>query len=401
MSERPPDIAGYRLSSRSMWILAILVFAVTRISNFPLSLDFRVDEVLYFNWALLIREGGFPVGDDQYQYPPAAGVLFLGIELLPGTFHRVFMFSVVLADAAIFILMLVRVGRFGDSWRGPWIWITAGALVGYFMFERFDVFPALLAVIALLVLSRPTISGGLMGLGAMIKLWPIFVLFAVRRDQLIRALAGVLVGVFGVIGIVALTLDNPLSFLSGQSGRGLQLEANVAFPLLIAAQLGLVKVQSVDRYGSTELDAPYAGGIAWLGIAIAVALLAMLVIQRLRGKLEMIPGSDVALAALLVFIAFNRVNSPQFFTWIAAVASVALLDRRSRMVVPVVLVFASMLPFAQYISHYYWALQVQTTEAVILQVIRSALMIAGAVLAWWFVVNGRAYRDVSSANTRI
>ena len=94
-------------------------------------------------------------------------------------------------------------------------------------------------------------------------------------------------------------------------------------------------------------------------------------------------------------------NSPQFFVWIAAVAAVALLDRRSRMVVPVVLVFASMLPFAQYISHYYWVLNVQTTEAVVLQVIRSALMVAGAVLAWWLVVNGRAYRDVSSANTRI
>lgn len=400
MAASSGGLGEYRLSTRSLWVLALIVFAVTRISNLPLSLDFRIDEVLYYEWALVIREGSFPVGDDQYQYPPGAGLLFLGIELFPGTFHRVFMLSVVLTDAAIFALLLFRVARHGDSWRGPWAWIACGALAGNLLYERFDVFTALLAVIALLVLSRPVASGSLMGIGAMLKVWPIFALFAVKRDQLPKALIGVFAGVFGVMVIAWLTADDALSFMSGQTNRGLQIEASLAAPLLIAGQLGLLPADSVDRFGSTELDAPYAGGIAWLGIAVAVVLLLVLVVQRLRGKLEMIPGTDVALTALLVFVAFNRVNSPQFFIWVGAVAAVALLDRRSRMAIPIVLAFASMLPFAQYIANYYWALQDQTPESVTLQVMRGLLAVSSAVLAWWFVVSGRPYRETSSPNVR-
>ena len=401
MTGKSVDIDAYRLSQPSIWALALIVFAVTRISNIPLSLDFRQDEVLYYNWALLIRDGSFPVGDSQYQYPPGAGLLFLGIELLPGTFHRAFMLSAVLADIAIFALLLLRVGRHADSWRGPWAWIAGGALVGHLLYERFDVFTALVAVIALLLLSRPVVSGALIGFGVMLKIWPIFVLFALRRDQLLKALAGVVAGLLVVMTIVLVTADDAFSFITGQSSRGLQIEANLAAPLLIAGQLGLLPVESVDRFGSTELEAAYAGGIAWFGIAIAVVLLFVLLVQRLRGNLEAIPGADVALAALLVFVAFNRVNSPQFFIWVAAAAAAALLDRRSRMVIPVVLAFASMLPFAQYITDYYWTLQTQTLESVTLQVTRSVLAVASAVLAWWFVVSGKPYRDKSSAKARI
>ena len=142
--------------------------------------------------------------------------------------------------------------------------------------------------------------------------------------------------------------------------------------------------------------------MAWIGIAIALALVGVVLVQRLRGRLESIPGPDVALAVVLVFVAFNRVNSAQFFIWIAGVAAVVLLDRRSRMVIPVTLAFLSMLPISQYLGPFYWALQAQTIEAVTLQVVRALLVLASAVLAWWFVVSRRAYRDASSeANERI
>ena len=395
MQSDHPRLSNYRMSTSSMWVLALLTFAVTRIGILPTVLDFRSDELLYRDWAVLIAGGTFPVGDDLYQYPPGAGLLFLGIEAAPGDFHRIFTLAVIAADVLIFALLLMRVQRQHDSWRGPWAWIVGGLLAGGLMYERFDIFPTLVAVVALLLLSRPFLSGLLTGVGTMVKLWPIFTLFALRRHELRAGIAGALVGIAGVFALAFVTASNPLAFLMGQAERGLQIEASPAVPILIAAQLGLIPAPSVDRYGSTELDSGLGGIAAWIGIVVAVALIGAVLVQRLRGRLEIIPGPDVVLAVVLVFVAFNRVNSSQFFIWIAGVAAVVLLDRRSRMVIPVALAFLSMLPITQYLGAFYWALQAQTSEAVTLQVIRGLLVLASAVLAWWFVVSGRLYRDDS------
>ena len=393
--------AEYGLSSRSFWFLTLLAFAVTRVGILPTVLDFRADELLYQEWAVLIGNGSFPVGDDLYQYPPAAGLLFLGLEVAPGDFHRTFTAAAIGADVLIFLLLSIRVARNADSWRGPWVWIIGGLLAGGLLYERFDVFSAFLAVIALTMLPRPLVLGFVVGIGAAVKVWPIFILFALRRDQVIRGVLGATAGVLASLVLGFAVASNSLSFLTGQTQRGLQIEATPAAPILIAAQLGLMDAPSVDRFGSTELDAAFGGLVAWIGITLAVAMIATVVVQRLRGKLDSIPGPDVALAVLLVFVAFNRVNSSQFFIWIAAVASVVLLNRQSRMAIPVLLSLLSMLPVFQYLGPFYWALQAQTPEAVFLQVVRALLVLASALLAWWFVISGRPYCDDSEAKERI
>ena len=394
MGDDRPQLSDYRPSARSMWLLALVAFFVTRISILPLVLDFRADELLYQQWATLIGGGSFPVGYERYQYPPGAGLIFTGIDVAPGDFHRVFTLSVIAADVLIFALLLLRVKVKNDSWRGPWVWIVGGLLAGALMYERFDLFPTLIAVAALLFLSRPFLSGLFAGIGGIVKVWPIITLFALRRQDLVAGIAGALVGGAGVLMLAFLVAPHPLAFLTGQSERGLQIESTLAIPILVAAQLGLISAPSVDRYGSTELDAPFAGIVAWIGILFAVALVGSLLIQRLRGRLENIPGADVAFAVLLLFVASNRVLSPEYFVWIAGAASVVLLDRRSRMVIPVVLAFVSMLPITQYLGPFYWALQAQTVEAVSLQVVRGLLVLASALIAWWVVVSGRAYQGV-------
>ena len=388
-----PQLSDYRPSARSMWLLALLAFFVSRISILPLVLDFRADELLYQQWANLIGGGSFPVGYERYQYPPGAGLIFTGIDVAPGDFHRVFTLSVIAADVLIFALLLLRVRTTGDSWRGPWAWIIGGFLAGSLMYERFDLFPTLIAVAALLLLSRPFISGLLAGIGGIVKIWPIITLFALRRQDLAAGIAGALVGVAGVLALAFLVAPHPLAFLTGQSERGLQIDSIPAVPMLLAAKLGVISAPSIDRYGSTELDAPFAGVLAWIGILLAVVFVGSLLIKRLRGRLENIPGPDVAFAVLLLFIAFNRVLSPEYFVWIAGAAAVVLLDRRSRMLIPVVLVFLSMLPITQYLGPFYWALQAQTIEAVSLQVVRGLLVLVSALIAWWFVFSGRVYRS--------
>lgn len=402
MHSESGGLSSHRISSSAVWALTLLAFGITRIGILPMALDLRGDELLYQEWGLQVSSGSFPVGDDLYQYPPGAGLLFAAFNSSVGDFHRAFMLSVILADVVIFALLLLQMQRRKGSWRGPWTWIIGGFLAGGLLYERFDIFPTLMAVAAILVLSRPFLSGLLAGIGAMIKVWPIFVLFGMRRQDLKTGILGALVGIGSVLAIAFLAASHPLAFLTGQVERGLQIEASPAVPILIAAQLGLIFAPSVDRYGSTELDTALGGVVAWFGIVMAVFLIGIVLIQRLRGRLTAAPGPDVVLAVVLVFVAFNRVNSTQFFIWIAGVSAVALLDRRSRMLVPVMLNFLAMLPVAQYLGPFYWALQAQTLEAVTLQVLRALLVLASAVLAWWFVVSGRAYRDgPSEVNKRI
>lgn len=400
MDTSPPTVSDYRLSTRSIWILTLLAFAVTRIGILPMTLDFRADEILYQGWAELIRGGSFPVNDDLYQYPPGAGLLFLSLDVIPGTFHRIFLLAAISADILIFVLLLMAVKTRGSSWRGPWVWIIGGVLAGGLLYERFDVFPALAAVAALLVLSRPFIFGLLVGVGAMVKVWPVLMLCAVGRRHVLAATTGVITGMVGVLALAYLVASDPFGFLTGQVARGLQIEATPAVPILAAAQFGLLPVSVVDRYGSTEIESVASAAASWFAIGVGLVLIGTIVVRRLRGDLDSIPGPDVALASLLIFVAFNRVNSSQFFIWVAAIAAVVLLDRRSRMVIPVVLVFLSMLPVSQFLGSFYWALQAQNVEAVTLQSIRGALLLMSALLAWWYVVSGRVYQP-SASNPKV
>ena len=386
-------VDDYRVSTVTMWTLVLSSFVVTRLSILPAVLEFRGDEVLYQGWAEMIGNGQFPLEDDLYQYPPAAGLIFLLQDLTPGDFHRIFTLSMIASDVLILGLLLVQVCRRRASWRGPWTWVIGGALSGTLLYERYDVLPTLLAVFALVIVSRPYLSGFVAGIGAMVKVWPILVLFALRRDQMLKGVIGAVMAVVFVSLLAFLVARDPFSFLAGQTARGLQIEAVLAAPVLLAAQFGLVSAPTVNRFGSNELDSGLATVAAWLGIGCAFVMLSLLLLQLVRGKLAAIPAYDIAFAAVLVFVIFNRVNSSQFFIWLAGVSAVVLLDRRSRMVIPVVLTFLSMFTVKEYLGPFFWALQAQNIEPVLLQTVRASLLASSAVLAWWFVLSGRAYRN--------
>lgn len=296
------------------------------------------DVTLYSSWAQPLAAGSFPITDPMWQYPPLAGPLFVLGSLLPPNPDGGFILLAFVADAAT-LAALIFTGRRTGHIGGAWLWAVAALLVGPVFLTRFDVFPTAMVVMGLLVVARrPGWSGALLGLGAALKVWPVLALAAIARAQLPRALAAFLL-VAGASSLAVATVygGQAWAFLAGQSGRGLQVESVAALPFVIAHALG-AEVPTMFRFGSMELDVQGAGIAALTATVLGAIVLGWLAIARLLGRLEAVPGADVALAAVAVSVVASRVFSPQYSVWLIGIGAACLVATRTRMGTPVVLI---------------------------------------------------------------
>ena len=331
---------------RSPWLIVAL-FAVSRAwavaaalghMGYPAGHLVINDVTLYSSWAQALGNGMFPTHDPMWQYPPLAGPLFVLGSLLPPDPSAGFLLLAFLVDAATLTALIVA-GRRTNRIAGAWLWAAAAFLVGPVFLTRFDVFPTALVVMGLLlVASRPGWAGALLGLGAALKVWPLLALAAVARPKLPRALTTfALVAASASLGVAAAYGGQAWSFLSGQSERGLQVESVAALPFVIAHALG-ADVPTMFRFGSMELDVQGAGLAALVATGVGALVLAWLAVARLLGRLESVPGADVALATVAVSVVASRVFSPQYSVWLIGIGAACLAARKTMMRTPIALI---------------------------------------------------------------
>lgn len=359
--------------------LATRVLAVVSVDMTPWMLN---DLDIYQSWLPGLTDGTFPEADPTWQYPPGIGPFFLLAHSLPIDFRWAFTLAILLVDGVLMAALLVAHARRPEaSWRGPWLWAVAGLVVGSIMMVRFDVVPTLFAVVAVLVVSRPVLSGVSAGLGLMTKVWPALMLFALPRRALPRGIAGLAAATIVGLGAFALLTDHSLSFLANQQARGLQVEAVGALPYEVHAALG-GEVAFGLKYGSIQVLMSGAETVGLVLTAIGLLVFGLLVWWRLSGRMEDARPGDVALAVMLVSVATSRVYSPQFNVWLVGLAAAAVLDRSSRQRVAVVLVIAISL-LTQVV--YPWsATQLVTGDAFTVTV--QALRVLGLLVATVFAL---------------
>ena len=349
--------------------------------------DLLLNDVrLYAGWADGLVEGRFPVGDEMWQYPPGAGVLFALSRVVASDAMAGFLVLAVLADFAV-LAALVWGGRGAGRLQGAWAWVAAGLLVGPVFLARFDVFPTLATVLALLWVAHPVRAGVVAGVGTLLKVWPGVALLALPRRSLPRGvLAWLLTGALGWLAVAAWS-DGGLSFVGEQRARGLQVESVAALPYNLAHAVGWV-IATEYRFGAMEVDMAGASVLGMLVTLLGVAILIGLGAARLAGRLEDVPGADVVLAAVLVSVATSRVFSPQYAVWLAGVGAVALIDRRTRMR-PVLALLAPMALVTQVIYPWgYGSLIGGGVLSVLLQTVRIGLLVTATVMALRAVVAG-------------
>ncbi|WP_307873510.1 MULTISPECIES: hypothetical protein [unclassified Frankia] len=301
------------------------------------------DVRLYDGWGTAFIHGhGLPVGDQKWQYPPGAVLVFAvpalarALVLLP---YRVGFPLLMLAVDAGVTAALARARRPevgglpagsprsrlpadpavtpGPALPGPGarVWLVGTTLLGPVTLARFDLVPAACAVAGLLLLvparrGAAGISGPRCGragfaaaVGALVKAWPAFLLIALGRAALVpqvspgapvgssiwrrlwgrplvRAGAGA-VGAALVVGLLLVAAGaggDLFGFLGAQRARGLQLEAVPATVFVVIRMFGVGETAHYE-YGSLQFGDPAARTVATACSLVEIAVVAVVALR--------------------------------------------------------------------------------------------------------------------------
>jgi Glycosyltransferase family 87 len=361
------------------------------------------DVTLYDFWGFNIRNGVFPYSsgipqaqlwtNDAWQYPALAAWIFILGNKINGALIG-FIQLAILADLALLGLLVwagrARRNEYGDisqqaNFIPALIWLSAPLFVGPLLVGRFDVFPTLAIVAALLALANARKFGIWIAIGFLLKVWPILGLLAIARTKFKEAFIWFAGVSLVVTAILYFWWSDSLSFLTGQGKRGLQIESVGALPYMMFGQADNAKAIAF-RYGAWEVTGAGTKYVSLVMTLVLVALIAVLAWWRWQGRLESIPGTDIALLAVLISMCTSRVLSPQYSIWVVGLLAVAAFKPQPRFwtIAALLLTFTAA---GQYLfPGQYSEFQLLHTGGVLIQTVRIACLLTATVLCWLNVI---------------
>lgn len=353
--------------------------------------------------------------DTVWVYPILAIVPMIAAAALgPDLYASTWLSLVMLVDAIAFAALLT-VGRRHGMTHAGWWWLGFLVALGPVAVGRIDSITVPLAMLGMLVVvTRPALGGVLLTVAAWTKVWPAALVAAVvialhDRGRIVIAAAATSV----VVLVVALALGaggNVFSFITQQTGRGLQIESVIATPWMWDATLG--PGHSRVYYDTSILTFQLRGDGVLSAAAVATPLLALAalvllglgVIATRRGRSpgEVLP--PLVLALTLAMIIFNKVGSPQFVTWLAVPVIFGLMTAASgegrSFRVPAVLAFG-IAALTQVIYPYLYAELLGTPKLAMVFVLTARNLLYVALFAWAVVaLTDVVRRDPSDGGDR-
>jgi len=218
------------------------------------------------------------------------------------------------------------------AWKLTAVAIGAALAIAF----RFDLFPAVLVVVALWasLQRRPVVAGVAVGLGVMAKLYPIAVVPALAIPWLVpldtgrvaRYGAAVVASIVLVLlPFVALAGTDTFAFLAYQAERGLQVESIGGGIVVLVGLLSGHQVDMSFGFSAVQVAGPLAD--AWLTALPPLTLAGFAFLAWLGWRrLEVGPASNatiatLAFASVLVLLATSKVFSIQYVVWIVPFAA--------------------------------------------------------------------------------
>jgi hypothetical protein len=313
-----------------VWVLTRTALLLAALQVIPVGHagSFDNDVSLYRDWSQTLLTGQFPAGDDKWQYPPLAALPMIAPHLLPWDYHLDFYLIAVLCDLSILLLLWRFTAKTDGSRTGLWAWTVGAALLGPLLVSRYDLMVALVAVMALTASADPVVRGLLIGIGLIVKVWPVALLAGLRRWREVLKGAGSAVTVAAVgCGLAVALMPHALDFLTAQEDRGLQIESLAATPFALGRALGWWDGFTNYQHGAMEAVGPGVDTAAQLSLIATPVAVGLLGIWWLRARPSGRTYYDAALTAVLFLVVTSRVLSPQYMVWLVGVTAVVLTVR--------------------------------------------------------------------------
>ena len=285
--------------------------------------------IVYKFWADQVFIGGFWVGiQSSWVYPILAIFPMLAAAAFgPDQYASTWLSLVLLLDAVGFVAVIGWQRR-ARNVAAAWWWIGFLLLLGPIASGRIDAITVPLAILGVMVAStRPRLAAAIVTVAAWVKVWPaalIGALVITSRERWRVVL--VALGVSAVIVGTALAFgsgSNVFSFITQQTARGLQVESPVSTIWMWQAFAHVPG--TIAYYDQALLTWQVTGdGVGIAGIlmmplmmlaVLAVALAGVLALRRGESATVLLPTVSLGLVSAL--IAFNKVGSPQFISWLA------------------------------------------------------------------------------------
>lgn len=333
------EYAGDAASNRFvLWAAFVVVHLYLGLINIYSPLNPIGDvRFVYSGWMDQAFAANYWVGiDAPWVYPIAALVPMVAAYLLSFGGYTASWLTLVLVVDAVALATLTGWGRRARNVRAGWYWVGFTVAVGPISSGRIDAISVALAIIGVVVLAaHPIAASVVIAFATWVKVWPVALIAALVIGS--RHRAAVIASVLGTsVGIIAITLAfgsgwNVLSFITQQTGRGLQVEAPIS---TIWAWQGFAGVPNTTVYydmtiltyqvtgNGVDVAAMVMNPILLIAV-LAVAILGLVASRRRADAAVLLPL--LSLAFITALIVFNKVGSPQYVTWLVVPVMLALV----------------------------------------------------------------------------
>jgi hypothetical protein len=286
------------------------------------------DVHIYFDYATKILGGAVPYHDIQIEYPPLALVAFLLPRLATAGFpaYRLLFAAQLLAADVLALVLLARLVARQDGLsaavrRLGWYTLTLAVLCPMAVC-RFDLLVASWAFAAALAWSsgRPAVGGVLAGAGVHLKVVPGVIAVSGLAATSGRARAG---GLFGfvatlAVGFVVLGMlggRNVVSSLAYHLDRGVEIGSLYAGLMMAAAKLLAAPLSYAYANHANEVATPWSWLAGRLAFPVQAAAVLLVGWRAARDRELTEDPFRYHAAAVLGFVAFGKVLSPQYTLW--------------------------------------------------------------------------------------
>jgi len=290
------------------------------------------DTPAYERFGEAILSGQVPYRDFYLEYPPGALPDFVVPAIGSGDDYALrFKLLALALGVATIALVAVALSALGAS---PARLLAAAAFVGVapallgpVVLVNYDLWPALLVVVAVAALlhGRARLGLALLGVATAAKLFavvvlPLALLYLGRRSSLRTTWAGLaaFAAAFAVVVLPFFALaPGGVGFSTWTlARRGLQIETLGSSFLLAAHQLALYEPSVTSVSNSQDLAGSLPDALAVLTTALAALALATVWGVFWRGSRELEQFVAASAAAVAATVAFGKVLSPQFLVWL-------------------------------------------------------------------------------------